>query len=173
MNARGKSTRLRKTPRMERKGGKTMETCWEIEAKDEWEPGSSCEAESFGDSFKRKEGELRRGTTELTEGEDSFKRKEGELRTIGENIWKCLLCNSRPTTNIIKHSNTENHKNAVREVEKRKQHEGESSSYNWAGVNKYNQMNTEHSECENHRGEASIIFNDPSESEAETEPDAH
>ncbi|CAH7686124.1 hypothetical protein PPACK8108_LOCUS20733 [Phakopsora pachyrhizi] len=85
--------------------------------------------------------------------------------TIGENIWKCLLCKSRPTTNIIKHSNTENHKNAVREVEKRKQHEGESLSYNWAGVNKYNQMNTEDSECENHRGEASIIFNDPSDSE--------
>ncbi|KAI8444648.1 hypothetical protein BY996DRAFT_6425526 [Phakopsora pachyrhizi] len=98
--------------------------------------------------------------------------------TIGENIWKCLLCKSRPTTNIIKHSNTENHKNAVREVEKRKQHEGESSSYNWEGVNKYNQMNTEDSECENHRGESSIIFKDPSdseysESEAETEPDAH
>ncbi|KAI8442961.1 hypothetical protein BY996DRAFT_6428446 [Phakopsora pachyrhizi] len=39
-------------------------------------------------------------------------------------------------------------------------------------------MNTEDSECENHRGEASIIFKDPSdseysESEAETEPDAH
>ncbi|CAH7672707.1 hypothetical protein PPACK8108_LOCUS7531 [Phakopsora pachyrhizi] len=38
--------------------------------------------------------------------------------TIGEKFWKCLLCKSRPTTNIIKHSNTENHKNAVREVEK-------------------------------------------------------
>ncbi|KAI8458215.1 hypothetical protein BY996DRAFT_6411083 [Phakopsora pachyrhizi] len=82
--------------------------------------------------------------------------------TIWDNIWKCLLCKSRPTTNIIKHSNTDHHKSAVREVEKRKHLEGESSTYHWAGVN---------------RGDDSIIFNDPSyseysESEAETDPDS-
>ncbi|KAI8450568.1 hypothetical protein BY996DRAFT_6417251 [Phakopsora pachyrhizi] len=93
--------------------------------------------------------------------------------TIGDNIWKCLLCKIRPTTNIIKHSNTEHHKTAVREVEKRKHHQGESSTYHWAGVNRYNQMNTEESDCENPRGDDSIIFNDPSDSEGETEPDAH
>ncbi|KAI8446784.1 hypothetical protein BY996DRAFT_6421979 [Phakopsora pachyrhizi] len=53
--------------------------------------------------------------------------------TIGENIWKCLLCKSRPTTNIIKHANTENHKTAVREVEKRKHQLAESSSSQWTG----------------------------------------
>ncbi|KAI8449483.1 hypothetical protein BY996DRAFT_8689821 [Phakopsora pachyrhizi] len=94
--------------------------------------------------------------------------------TIGENIWNCLLCKGKPTTNIIKHSNTEKHKTAVREVEKRKYHQGDSSTYHWAEVNRYNQMNTEESDCENPRRDDSIIFNDRSDSEySESEPDAH
>ncbi|KAI8454553.1 hypothetical protein BY996DRAFT_6463507 [Phakopsora pachyrhizi] len=28
-------------------------------------------------------------------------------------MWKCLLCNSRSTTNLVKHSNTEHHKSAA------------------------------------------------------------
>ncbi|KAI8453541.1 hypothetical protein BY996DRAFT_6414568 [Phakopsora pachyrhizi] len=94
--------------------------------------------------------------------------------TIGENIWNCLLCKGKPTTNIIKHLNTEKHKTAVREVEKRKYHQGDSSTYHWAEVNRYNQMNTEESDCENPRRDDSIIFNDPSDSEySESELDAH
>ncbi|KAI8445640.1 hypothetical protein BY996DRAFT_6423816 [Phakopsora pachyrhizi] len=37
----------------------------------------------------------------------------------GDILWKCLLCNSRATTNIRKHSLTDIHKAQVREVEKR------------------------------------------------------
>ncbi|KAI8448575.1 hypothetical protein BY996DRAFT_4590961 [Phakopsora pachyrhizi] len=95
--------------------------------------------------------------------------------TIGENIWKCLLCKSRPTTNIIKHANTENHKTAVREVEKRKHQLAESSSSQWTGVNKYNHMKTYEYDYENQKGDESILFTDSefSDYEAEYEPDAH
>ncbi|CAH7686680.1 hypothetical protein PPACK8108_LOCUS21366 [Phakopsora pachyrhizi] len=37
----------------------------------------------------------------------------------GDILWKCLLCNSRATTSIRKHSMTDIHKAQVREVEKR------------------------------------------------------
>ncbi|KAI8449849.1 hypothetical protein BY996DRAFT_6417983 [Phakopsora pachyrhizi] len=37
----------------------------------------------------------------------------------GDTLWKCLLCNSMPTTNILKHSKTNHHKAQVRAIENR------------------------------------------------------
>ncbi|KAI8461648.1 hypothetical protein BY996DRAFT_6408488 [Phakopsora pachyrhizi] len=49
----------------------------------------------------------------------------------GDIVWKCLLCNSRTTTNILKHSMTDQHKAQVKDVERRQlQHANTSKSEN-------------------------------------------
>ncbi|KAI8456272.1 hypothetical protein BY996DRAFT_6412515 [Phakopsora pachyrhizi] len=68
--------------------------------------------------------------------------------TIDNIMWKCLLCNKRATTNLVKHSNTENHKAAVREIERRKNLHEQTSNSLKAGLTKNLQMETDDSDGE-------------------------
>ncbi|KAI8457807.1 hypothetical protein BY996DRAFT_8420195 [Phakopsora pachyrhizi] len=83
-------------------------------------------------------------------------------------MWKCLLCNTRATTNLVKHSNTEHHKAAVREIERRNNLHEQTSKSLKAELTKNLQMETYDSDGEDLISTDVNYFSIPNESDAES-----
>ncbi|CAH7670948.1 hypothetical protein BY996DRAFT_6502486 [Phakopsora pachyrhizi] len=83
-------------------------------------------------------------------------------------MWICLLCKNRATTNIIKHSRTENHKAVIREVERRKHVLAEYSSCQEVRLMKNFQKETDDTDCEYQRGDLFKYSTDSEDSELES-----
>ncbi|KAI8457790.1 hypothetical protein BY996DRAFT_6411397 [Phakopsora pachyrhizi] len=83
---------------------------------------------------------------------------------IEDIMWTSLLCKIRLTSNIVKHSNTKNHKAAVREIERRNKALYQSSNNHKAGLKKHFQMETDDND-----GEAQTNSESESKSEADTD----
>ncbi|KAI8448282.1 hypothetical protein BY996DRAFT_6484056 [Phakopsora pachyrhizi] len=86
-------------------------------------------------------------------------------------MWKCLLCNTRATTNMVKHSSTEHHKATVREIEKRKKSNEQTSNSLKAGLTKNLQMETDDSEGEDQISTDVNYFSNPNESDSDSVSD--
>ncbi|KAI8456160.1 hypothetical protein BY996DRAFT_6412618 [Phakopsora pachyrhizi] len=93
--------------------------------------------------------------------------------TIENIMWKCLLCNTRATNNMLKHSSTEHHKAAVREIERRKKLNEQTSNSLNAGLTKNLQMVTDDSEGEDHISNDVNYFSNPNESDLDSVSDSN
>ncbi|KAI8459899.1 hypothetical protein BY996DRAFT_6409842 [Phakopsora pachyrhizi] len=91
---------------------------------------------------------------------------------IEDIMWTCLLCKSRATTNIVKHSNTENHKAAVREIERKNKALSQFSNSHKAGLKKCFQMETDDTDGDAQRSNEITYFLNHSDSESESEAEA-
>ncbi|CAH7671050.1 hypothetical protein PPACK8108_LOCUS5804 [Phakopsora pachyrhizi] len=88
---------------------------------------------------------------------------------IEDIMWTCLLCKSRATTNIVKHSNTKNHKAAVREIERRNKALSQCSNSHKAGLKKGFQMETYDTDGDAQTSNEITYFSNHSDSESESE----
>ncbi|KAI8461327.1 hypothetical protein BY996DRAFT_6408740 [Phakopsora pachyrhizi] len=77
----------------------------------------------------------------------------------GEIVWKCLLCNSRATTNTLKHSMTEQNKAQVKDIERRKLQHVKASISETSDLHKAIQIEREESEDYETRGKSKMIQN--------------
>ncbi|KAI8443855.1 hypothetical protein BY996DRAFT_6426821 [Phakopsora pachyrhizi] len=93
--------------------------------------------------------------------------------TIENIMWKCLLCNTRATTNMLKHSSTEHHKAAIREIERRKKLNEQTSISLKAGLTKNLQMVTDDSEGEDQISNDVNYFSNPNESDLDSVSDSN
>ncbi|KAI8457263.1 hypothetical protein BY996DRAFT_8685400 [Phakopsora pachyrhizi] len=93
--------------------------------------------------------------------------------TIENIMWKCLLCNTRATTNMLKHSSTEHHKAAIREIERRKTLNEQTSISPKAGLTKNLQMVTDDSEGEDQISNYVNYFSNPNESDLDSVSDSN
>ncbi|KAI8455366.1 hypothetical protein BY996DRAFT_8686339 [Phakopsora pachyrhizi] len=87
-------------------------------------------------------------------------------------MWKCLLCNSRATTNLVKHSNTEHHKAAVREIERRNNLHEQTSMCPKADLTKNLQMETDESDGEDLISTDVNYFSNPNESDSDSDAES-
>ncbi|KAI8453744.1 hypothetical protein BY996DRAFT_6414440 [Phakopsora pachyrhizi] len=93
-------------------------------------------------------------------------------RTIDNIVWKCLLCNTRATTNLVKHSNTEHHKAAVREIERRNNLLQQTSMCLKADLTKNLQMETDESDGEDLISTDVNYFSNPNEYDSESDAES-
>ncbi|CAH7687836.1 hypothetical protein PPACK8108_LOCUS22686 [Phakopsora pachyrhizi] len=87
-------------------------------------------------------------------------------------MWKCLLCNSRAITNLVKHSNTEHHKAAVREIERRNNLHEQTSMCPKADLTKNLQMETDESDGEDLISTDVNYFSNPNESDSDSDAES-
>ncbi|CAH7666098.1 hypothetical protein PPACK8108_LOCUS419 [Phakopsora pachyrhizi] len=87
-------------------------------------------------------------------------------------MWKCLLCNSRATTNLVKHSNTEHHKAAVREIERRNNLHEQTSMCPKADLTNNLQMETDESDGEDLISTDVDYFSSPNESDSDSDAES-
>ncbi|CAH7666393.1 hypothetical protein PPACK8108_LOCUS744 [Phakopsora pachyrhizi] len=73
-------------------------------------------------------------------------------------VWKCLLCNSRATTNTLKHSMTEQNKAQVKDIERRKLQHVKASISETSDLHKAIQIEREESEDYETRGKSKVRF---------------
>ncbi|KAI8458054.1 hypothetical protein BY996DRAFT_6411177 [Phakopsora pachyrhizi] len=92
--------------------------------------------------------------------------------TIDNIMWKCLLCNTRATTNLVKHSNTELHKAAVREIERRNNLHDQTSMCPKADLTKNLQMETDDSDGEDLISTDVNYFSNPNESDSDSDAES-
>ncbi|KAI8446222.1 hypothetical protein BY996DRAFT_8458912 [Phakopsora pachyrhizi] len=92
--------------------------------------------------------------------------------TIDNIMWKCLLCNSRATTNLVKHSNTEHHKAAVREIERRNNLHEQTSMCPKADMTKNLQMETDESDGEDLISTDVNYFSNRNESDSDSDAES-
>ncbi|KAI8458797.1 hypothetical protein BY996DRAFT_6410637 [Phakopsora pachyrhizi] len=92
--------------------------------------------------------------------------------TIDNIMWKCLLCNSRATTNLVKHSNTEHHKAAVREIERRNNLHEQTSMCPKADLTNNLQMETDESDGEDLISTDVDYFSSPNESDSDSDAES-
>ncbi|KAI8453482.1 hypothetical protein BY996DRAFT_6414633 [Phakopsora pachyrhizi] len=76
----------------------------------------------------------------------------------GDIVWKFLLCNSRATTNILKHSMTEQHKAQVKDIERRTLQHAKTTTSETSDLHKATQIEGEDSEDYETRGKPDIRF---------------
>ncbi|KAI8457360.1 hypothetical protein BY996DRAFT_6411693 [Phakopsora pachyrhizi] len=92
--------------------------------------------------------------------------------TIDNIMWKCLLCNSRATNNLVKHSNTEHHKAAVREIERRNNLHEQTLMCPKADMTKILQMDTDESDGEDLISTDVNYFSNPNESDSDSDAES-
>ncbi|KAI8460946.1 hypothetical protein BY996DRAFT_8683517 [Phakopsora pachyrhizi] len=93
-------------------------------------------------------------------------------RTIDNIMLKCLLCNTRATTNLVKKSNTEHHKAAVREIERRKNLHEQTINSLKAGLTKNLQLETDDSDGEDQISTDVNYFSNPNESDSDSDAES-
>ncbi|KAI8444930.1 hypothetical protein BY996DRAFT_6424983 [Phakopsora pachyrhizi] len=87
-------------------------------------------------------------------------------------MWKCLLCSTRATTNLVKHSNTEHHKATVREIERRNNLHEQTSMCPKADLTKNLQMETDDSDGEDLISTDVNYFSNPNESDSDSDAES-